>query len=47
MLIEAKRRGWCSTLQPLLDRLQEELRFFVSPTLRETILRRAGEWPEP
>ena len=47
MLIEAKRRGWCSTVQPLLDRLQEGLRFFVSPALRETILRQAGESPEP
>ncbi|MBL7038032.1 MAG: DUF3368 domain-containing protein [Pirellulaceae bacterium] len=47
MLVEAKRRGWCSTIQPLLDRLQVELRFFVSPALRETILRRAGELPQP
>ena len=47
ILIEAKRRGWCSTVQPLLDCLQEQLRFFVSPALRETILRRAGEWPKP
>ena len=46
ILIEARRRGWCSAIEPMLDRLQEELRFFVSPALRETILRQAGESPK-
>ena len=43
LLLEGKRRGWCSAICPLLDRLQKELRFFVSPAVRESVLRRAGE----
>lgn len=43
ILLRAKQHGLCPAVGPLLDRLQRELNFFVSPGLRQTILRQAGE----
>lgn len=43
ILLEAKQRSLCPAVRPLLDRLRVELNFFVSPGLRQTILRQAGE----
>lgn len=43
ILLQAKQRGVCQAVRPLLDRLQAELNFFVSSALRQTILRQAGE----
>jgi predicted nucleic acid-binding protein len=43
ILLEAKQRGACPAVRPLLDRLETELSFFVSSALREVILRLAGE----
>jgi len=46
MLLRARQRGMCQELRPLLDRLQGQLRFRISPALRDHILREAGESPE-
>lgn len=43
ILLEAKQRGVCPAVGPLLDRLQTELNFFVASELRQTILRLANE----
>jgi predicted nucleic acid-binding protein len=43
ILLRAKQQGLCPAVAPLLDRLQRDLNFFVSPSLRQTILRQAGE----
>jgi uncharacterized protein len=43
VLLEAKRFGLCTAVKPLLDRLQTELNFFVSPGLRSAMLQQAGE----
>jgi predicted nucleic acid-binding protein len=43
VLLEAKRRGDRTVLRPLLDQLQNELHFFISPGLRAEVLRQAGE----
>lgn len=43
ILLRAKRIGLCPELRPLLDRLQREIRFFVSPRLRRQVLNQAGE----
>ena len=45
ILVRAKQQQLCPAMAPLLDRLQSELNFFVSPGLRQTILRQAGETP--
>jgi predicted nucleic acid-binding protein len=42
-LLRAKERGLVGLLEPMLDRLQRELGFFISDELRSEILRRAGE----
>lgn len=42
ILVQAKKRGLVPAVRPLLDRL-EALRFRVSATTRESILKRAGE----
>lgn len=42
ILLDAKRAGFVDRVAPLLDRLQD-LRFWVSPAARSTILRTAGE----
>lgn len=44
-LAKAKQKGLLGPIAPLLDRLQNELRFFVSPGLRSDILRSVGELP--
>lgn len=43
ILLRAKERGLVDLLRPLLDRLQNELGFFVSPELRSAVLKQAGE----
>jgi hypothetical protein len=42
-LLRAKRAALCAEIRPLLDRLQQEINFFVSPHLRASILKQAGE----
>jgi predicted nucleic acid-binding protein len=43
IILEAKSRGWCAEIAPYLDRLEVELRFFIAPELRQTILQQACE----
>jgi len=43
ILLRAKQRGLVDSLRPLLDRLQNELGFFISPELRSAVLKQAGE----
>lgn len=43
ILLRAKSRGLVAQVLPLADRLQHEFGFFVSPRLRETVRRLAGE----
>jgi predicted nucleic acid-binding protein len=43
ILLRAKQRGLVAALQPLLDRLQNELGFFISNELRSIVLKQAGE----
>ena len=43
VLVRAKRRGLIPEVRLLMDRLQNELLFFVSPKVRADILRLAGE----
>ncbi len=43
MLVEAKRRGAIARITPLLDRLENELSFFMSREIRAEILRLASE----
>ena len=43
ILLRGKQQGLCPELRPMLDRLQEDLHFFVSPTLRQQILQQARE----
>lgn len=43
ILLRAKQRQLCPAVAPLLDRLQHELNFFISPGLRQSILSQAGE----
>ncbi len=43
ILIEARQRSLITAVAPLLDRLNHEARFWVSPSLREAVLRAAGE----
>lgn len=43
ILLRAKQRGMCQRLRPLLDELQGRLHFYISPALREDILRQVGE----
>jgi predicted nucleic acid-binding protein len=45
IILEAKRQGWCSAVEPMLDKLETELRFFIAPKLRQLVLTRAGEVP--
>ena len=44
-LARAKHRGYIDAIAPLIDRLQDELRFFISPALKTEVLRSAGERP--
>jgi predicted nucleic acid-binding protein len=43
MLVRAKQRGFIGEVKPLMDRLQDELNFFISPRLRAEVLNLAGE----
>lgn len=43
LLIRAKIRGHVPAVLPLLDRLHDELNFFISPALRSEAARLAGE----
>ena len=43
ILIEARRRNLIPAIAPQLDRLQNEARFWFSPTLRLQVLQLAGE----
>ena len=45
-LLRAKQRGYGAAIDPLMDRLQRELRFFISDRVRLDVLRDAGEEPE-
>jgi predicted nucleic acid-binding protein len=47
VLLRAKQRGLLAAVAPLMDRLVNEINFFISPILRATVLRRAGESPTP
>jgi uncharacterized protein len=43
ILLRGKQRGLVAEVRPLLDRLERELNFFISPTFRREALKRAGE----
>lgn len=43
ILLRAKQQGLCAEIRPLLDRLQQEINFFLSPELRRRVLKEAGE----
>lgn len=43
MLTRAKARGLVPAITPLLDRLESQLGFFISPKLRAEVLKEAGE----
>lgn len=43
ILLRAKQEGKCTEVRHLPDRLQSEINFFISPTLRQQILENAGE----
>lgn len=43
ILVRAKQRGFVDEIKPLLDRLQSQLGFFISASLRTEVLRQAGE----
>jgi predicted nucleic acid-binding protein len=43
ILLQARQRGLIPAVAPLLDRLQQEARFWIAPSLRAAVLRAAGE----
>ncbi len=43
VLLEAHKNGMIGSLKPFLDRLQNEARFWISPSVRQQVLRLAGE----
>lgn len=43
ILVQARRRSLIPAVAPLLDRLDQEARFWMAPSLRAAILRAAGE----
>lgn len=43
VLVRAKQQGLCPAIRPILDRLQQEINFFISPALRQRALNLAGE----
>jgi predicted nucleic acid-binding protein len=43
ILLLARQRALIPAVAPLLDRLQHEARFWMSPSLRSSVLRAAGE----
>lgn len=46
ILLIAKQRGLVREIRPLLNKLQDQLKFYISPNLRDDILRLARELPE-
>ncbi len=42
-LVRAKQRGLITAVAPSIDRLERELGFFISASLRAQILQSAGE----
>jgi predicted nucleic acid-binding protein len=47
LLLDAKRQGLISAVGPLMDRLVNEINFFIAPSLRSTVLQLAGESATP
>jgi len=47
ILVEAKLRSLLPAVGPLMDRLVNEINFFISPSLRATVLQLAGEISVP
>ena len=45
LLLDAKRQGMVDALMPLVDRLSSDLRFFVSPVLRQRLIELSLEPP--
>jgi len=45
ILAKARERNLVGPLAPLLDRLQQQTRFWMHPVLREQVLRQVGERP--
>jgi predicted nucleic acid-binding protein len=45
VLIEAKRRGLIESIGPLLHALSNDAKVWIDPSLRQRILRIAGELP--
>lgn len=45
ILIDARQRSLIPAVAPLLDRLQTEARFWITPALRQAILQAASEAP--
>lgn len=43
VLLRSKREGLVPVIDPLIDRLEKEIRFFVAPDLREEVRKLAGE----
>lgn len=43
ILVRAKERGFIESVQPLIDSLRSDLRFFISDAIYEETLRLAGE----
>jgi predicted nucleic acid-binding protein len=43
ILLRAKNAGYLGQIRPLLDRLSDDLGFFLADSLREQILNQAGE----
>lgn len=46
ILLEARRKALIPAVEPLLHRLQHEARFWIAPSLRNAVLRAAGESAE-
>jgi predicted nucleic acid-binding protein len=45
ILVEGRRRNLLPSIAPLLDRLQQQARFWMTKSLRDAVLRAAGETP--
>lgn len=45
VMIQAKQAGLIGLIHPLIDRLQNELRFFLAPALISKVLEQVGEMP--
>jgi predicted nucleic acid-binding protein len=43
VLLQARQLGLIPAVAPLLESLQQEARFWIAPSLREAVLRAAGE----